>query len=75
MRSDRIGNVPDVDGIQVLILTIGFDENLVIQVVQVIGYKHVNVAHDFQHIQALFQGLGRQVVIDSIGLENIPLEN
>ena len=52
--SDRIGNVPDVDGIEVLVLAIGFHENLVIQVVQVIGHKDVNVSHDFQDIQALF---------------------
>ena len=68
MCSDRIGNVPNVDGIEVLVLAIGFHENLVIQVVQVIGHKDVNVAHDFQHIQALFQSLGGQVVINCLGL-------
>jgi hypothetical protein len=53
--SNRIGNVSYVYRVQVLICALTFHEYLIVQVVQIPSDKHVDVAHDLQHIEALFQ--------------------
>ena len=48
-----VGDVPDVDGVEVFVVGCPLHEDLVVEVVQVLGHKDVDVAHDLQHIQAL----------------------
>ncbi len=51
--SNRIGYVTYVYRVQVLICALTLNEYLIVQVVQIASDKHVNVAHDLQHIEAL----------------------
>ena len=83
VRADRVGDVPDVDRVQVLVVGRPFHKNLqhsdkkrhtkyvsmwtvvrylrnlpfcthlVVEVIQIAGNKHVDITHDFQHVQAL----------------------
>jgi hypothetical protein len=48
-------DVSDVDGVEVLVVGRALHKDLVVEVVQVLGHKHVDVAHDFQNIQTLQQ--------------------
>ena len=45
--------MPDVDGVEVFVVGSPLHKDLVVEVVQVLGHKDVDVAHDLQHIQAL----------------------
>lgn len=69
VSSQRVGDVPDVDGVQVLVLAALLDEDLIVQVVVVAGDEQVNVPHDLQHVQALVQRLRWQMIVD--GLQRI----
>ena len=51
---DWIGNISNVDRIQMFVLTATLHKNLMIQIVQIIGNKHMNISHNFQNVQALF---------------------
>lgn len=53
VSSDRVSNVSDVDGVEMLVVARVLYEDLVIQVVLVLGHEYVDVTHDFQHIQTL----------------------
>lgn len=55
MSSDRVGYVPDIDCVEVLIVTEMFYEYLIIQIILVFGHKYMNIPHDFQNIQTLKQ--------------------
>lgn len=61
VRSDGVGNVTNIDCVQMLIRRRFLDENLVIQIVQVLGHKHMDVSHNFQNIKALFESLRWQI--------------
>lgn len=50
---DRIGDVLDGDSVEMFVLTGGLHKELLVQVVQVMLHKHVDVAHDLQHIHTL----------------------
>ena len=50
---DGIGHVANVDGVQVFVIAAVFDENLIVQVVHVLGYKDVDISHDFENVQPL----------------------
>jgi len=51
----------DVDAVEVLCVQTLLDKDLLVHVVVVLADKHVDVAHDFQHVKALLQGRGGQV--------------
>lgn len=53
MGSNRICNVTDVNRVQMLVVTSFFNEDLIVQVIQIFGHKHVDVSHDFENIQSL----------------------
>ena len=53
VRPDRVGDVPYIDSVKVLVVAGRLHEDLVVQVVEVARDKHVQVAHDLQNIQAL----------------------
>lgn len=59
MRANGVGNVANVDRVQMLVLAGGFYENLMVEVVQIVGDKNMDVSHDFQHIEPLLQSLRR----------------
>lgn len=62
MRSQRIGNMLNVDSVQVLVVAAFLDENLIIQIVQIFRYEMMNVPHDFQNIETLFECLRWQMI-------------
>lgn len=45
----------DVDCVEMLVVAGVLYEDLVVQVVLVLGHKNVNVTHDFQNVQTLEQ--------------------
>lgn len=63
MSSQTVRDMGDIDCVQVLAVAILFDENLVVQVVQVFCHEDVNVSHDLQNVKSLFEGLCGQVIV------------
>ena len=51
--ANRVGHVPDVDRVQILVVGRFLHENLIVQVVKVLGDEDVDVAHDFQDVETL----------------------
>mmetsp|Transcript_32874 Transcript_32874/g.82568 ORF Transcript_32874/g.82568 Transcript_32874/m.82568 type:complete len:355 (+) Transcript_32874:400-1464(+) len=66
MSTNTVGNVLDVDRLQELAFSLLLHKDLIVQVVRVSVYEHVDVAHDHKNIQTLFQGLTRQMRLDQI---------
>lgn len=52
--SYRVGDVSNVDRVERLVGRVSLDEYLIVEVVQVAGDEHVNVAHNLKNVQALF---------------------
>lgn len=69
MRAQRVCNVLNVDRVQVLVVAVLLNENLIVQIVQIFGHKMMNVAHDFQHIEPLFERLRGQMIFDGVQVE------
>jgi hypothetical protein len=63
VSSNRVCDVPNVDRVEVLVGRRLLDKNLVVEIVQVLCNKHVNVAHDLKHVEALLERLRREVNI------------
>lgn len=53
MCADRVGDVANVNCVEMLVVAGVLYEDLVVQVVLVLGHKDVNVTHDFQNVQTL----------------------
>lgn len=53
MRADGVGDVLDGDGVEVLVVAGGLNEELLVKVVEVVAHKHVDVTHYLQHVHAL----------------------
>ena len=66
MCSDRVGNVPDADGVEVLAGAGLLDEHLAVHVVVVTSSEDMNVPHHLQHIQTLLYSLRWQVVLNCL---------
>ena len=45
--------VPNIDCVEMFIVTGSLHEDLVVQVIEKLGDKDVDIPHDFKHIQAL----------------------
>lgn len=56
MRADGISNVLDGDSVQMLVVAGGFHKKLLVQIIQIVLHKHVNITHDLQDIHSLPQG-------------------
>jgi hypothetical protein len=64
VRSDRVGDVPNTYGVQMLAIERRarlLDKALCVQVVVVPRHEDVDIAHQLQHIQALFERLARKL--------------
>jgi len=62
--SDRVGNMPNAYGVQMLAVERRarlLDKALRVQVVVVPRHEDVDVAHQLQHVQALFERLAREL--------------
>ena len=55
VRPDRVGNVANVDRVQVFVVTALLHKYLVVHVVSVASDEYVNVSHDFQHVKSLME--------------------
>lgn len=53
MSPDGISYVPDVDGVEVFVVARLFNKYLVVEIVEILGDKDVNIPHDLQNIQTL----------------------
>ena len=53
--SNRVGYVTDVDRVEVLVVALVLDEDLVVEVVHVLGHENMDVPHDFKHVQSLIK--------------------
>lgn len=67
--------MPDVDCIQMLVFAALPNENLIIQIIQIVRYKQMNILHDFQHIVRLFDCLRGQMVFDRFQMEFLRCQN
>ena len=52
---DRVGHVADVDRVQILVVRRLLHEDLVVEAVEILGHENVDVPHDFQHVEALYE--------------------
>lgn len=53
MSPDGIGYVTNVDGVEVFVVARLFHKDLVVEIVEVLGNKDMDIPHYFQNIQAL----------------------
>lgn len=55
MCANRVGYVLNGDSTEMFVFADSLHEELLVQVVQVVLHKHMNVAHDLQYIHTLAQ--------------------
>ena len=65
----------DVDGVEVFVVGRPLHEDLVVEVVQVLGHKDVNVAHDLQDIQTLNKQENSSIRIAGYVVRALPVLN
>ena len=70
--ADRVRYMPDVDSVEVFVVTGSLDEDLVVEVVEKLGHENVNIPHDLQHIQTLESGKNYIQILTMRMLPHLP---
>lgn len=55
--------MPNVNSVQMFVVACSFNKNLIIEIIEISRHKYMNVSHNFQDIQALFQSLTRKMCL------------